>query len=263
MLKGYQGWAGRALIGLKALALCKNMLQGYKIVIYSMQSGAGLEEAIDDLVAKTGVCVKILPAHHPHLKMLDLHAHARIFIGLSMSDGASVSMLEAMAMGSFPIQSGTSCASEWIKDSETGFIVPPEDVQAAAKAIQKALKDDQLINRASKLNWVTVKQRLNQVKLKQEAINLYQNVYKNSKTNNHQVVLDDKDQKNNVKELIFKIIIVLWLIVVISIWCYLLVIYGIQKLHLFDVNIPFQNLTGEGGAWLWGSDWPKYLLFKK
>ena len=30
-------------------------------------------------------------------------------------------------MGSFPIQSDTACADEWIEDGVSGLIVPPED----------------------------------------------------------------------------------------------------------------------------------------
>ncbi len=33
-LKGYQGWAGRALFGLRALEMCADVLQDYKVVIY-------------------------------------------------------------------------------------------------------------------------------------------------------------------------------------------------------------------------------------
>ena len=34
MLKGYQGWAGRALVGLRAIERCADLLKGYEIVIY-------------------------------------------------------------------------------------------------------------------------------------------------------------------------------------------------------------------------------------
>ena len=35
LLKGYQGWAGRALMGLRALGLCRDSLKGYQIAVYS------------------------------------------------------------------------------------------------------------------------------------------------------------------------------------------------------------------------------------
>jgi hypothetical protein len=38
MLKAYQGWAGRALTGLRALARASESIQGYKIVMYSNRS---------------------------------------------------------------------------------------------------------------------------------------------------------------------------------------------------------------------------------
>ena len=34
MLKGYQGWAGRALVALEAMEACADVLKEYEIVVY-------------------------------------------------------------------------------------------------------------------------------------------------------------------------------------------------------------------------------------
>ena len=57
--------------------------------------------------------------------MLRLHGRARVSIAISIGDGISTALLEAMAMGSFPIQTCTACADEWIIDGKSGFIVQP------------------------------------------------------------------------------------------------------------------------------------------
>ena len=123
-LKGYNGWAGRALVGLYALKLCVDQLSGYEVVIYSAEQ-EDVRIAAELFEQDTGIKVTILP-QTSHEEILKLHGRARISIGLSISDAISTSLLEAMMMGSFPIQSGTACANEWITEGKSGFIVPPE-----------------------------------------------------------------------------------------------------------------------------------------
>ncbi len=110
-LKGYQGWAGRALTGIRALERCADILNGYEIAIFLGFSIPEVVLAGELLEEKTGIKVHILPMVS-HEEMLKLHGRSRISIGLSITDAISTSLLEAMAMGSFPIQSSSSCADE-------------------------------------------------------------------------------------------------------------------------------------------------------
>ena len=171
MLKGYQHWAGRALFGLRALERCADLLSGYEIVIYSAVPEVIL--AAELFSDNAGIPVRILPQQTSHEDILAYHARARISIGLSISDGISVSLLEAMVMGSFPIQSCTACAGEWIEHGVSGMIVPPEDPDIIEIAIRKALSDDDLVNKAAEINWRTAQARLDGDLLKQNAIDMY------------------------------------------------------------------------------------------
>ena len=171
MLKGYQGWAGRALVGLRALELCAELLSEYTIVIYSAAPEVLI--AAELFSKKTGVKVQILPQNAAHQQILALHGQARISMGLSISDAISVSLQEAMVMGSFPIQSCTACADEWLQDGVSGFIVPPEDPEPIAAAIRTALTDDALVDGAAKINWQVAKDRLEQGALRQKAVGMY------------------------------------------------------------------------------------------
>lgn len=176
MLRGYQGWAGRALVGLHALERCKDMLHGYTIVIYSAR--AKVTAAAKRFTRRTGVVTEILPAGTPHAEILASHARARISLALSISDAISTSLLEAMIMGSFPIQSSTACADEWLQHGIGGLIVPPEDSASVAAAIRTALIDDALVNRAAEANWQTARTRLDGAALKQKAIEMYASIAK-------------------------------------------------------------------------------------
>jgi glycosyltransferase involved in cell wall biosynthesis len=65
-----------------------------------------------------------------------------------------------MVMGSFPIQSNTSVANEWIESGKSGFIVPPEDAETVAVALKRALCSDTLVDSAQETNWQIAKQRV-------------------------------------------------------------------------------------------------------
>jgi hypothetical protein len=171
MLKGYQNWAGRALFGLRALEMCAELLAHYEVVIYSADDAVSL--AAELFSESTKVPVRVLLNSTPHQEMLAWHARARISIGLSISDAISTSLLEAMVMGSFPIQSCTSCASEWFENGVGGLMVPPEDPVAIEKAIRLALGNDALVNEAAKMNWKTAQERLDGKDLKRQANEMY------------------------------------------------------------------------------------------
>ena len=175
-LKGYQGWSGRALVGLRALERCADILEGYQIYIYSIQPTSGVDIAAELFTLNTKIPVHIVPLFTSHQTILKYQSQARIYLGLGISDAISTSLLESMAMGSFPIQSNTSCANEWVKDGKSGFIVPPEDPEIIEKALRKALTDDKLVDSAAKINWQIVKNRLDEKILKKKVIDFYKTV---------------------------------------------------------------------------------------
>jgi glycosyltransferase involved in cell wall biosynthesis len=170
-LKGYKDWVYRGLVGLEALGKLKNLLieRDYKVCIYI--GGTVMKEKAEYL----GVPFEMIP-YSPHEEILKLHGHARISIGLSMSDAVSTSFLEALVMGSFPIQSNTSCADEWITNGETGFLVPPEDPILISEAIEEALTNDYLVDHAAIVNEQTIKNRLDQMKIKPTAVKFYTDI---------------------------------------------------------------------------------------
>lgn len=175
MVKGYQGWAGRALTTLKALEECIEEIRGYRIIIYS--SNLAVRIAAKKFYKKFHVPILIVPPKTKHDQMMSYFGQSRIAIGIGISDGISTMVLEAMAMGTFPIQSNTSCANEWIDNKKTGFLVPPDNISAIAAAIKKALSDDKLVNEASVLNYETVVKRLDQSKLNDEVVSIYKQIY--------------------------------------------------------------------------------------
>ena len=174
-LKGYQGWAYRALVGLRAIELCADLLKekGYRVQIY-LASPDTLTAA--ELLSKsTGLPIDIIP-HGPHEEMLKLHGRSRASIGLSISDALSTSALETMVMGSFPIQSNTSCIGELLRDGESGILVHPEDPEPIAEAIRRAVTDDELVDRAAEMNARATAEFLDSAVVKPRALEMYREI---------------------------------------------------------------------------------------
>ena len=176
-VKGYQDetWGGRALNALEALKLSATQLSGFEVVIFSATSE--VKSRAEALAKEAGLQISVLPPS-PNDEIIKLMGRSRIAIGIGLTDGSPVSLLEAMIMGAFPIQADTVSTGEWIRDGENGFLVPPEEPESIARAIQRALIDDELVERAAKLNKVIADQRLDQAALRPRIVDMYRKASK-------------------------------------------------------------------------------------
>ena len=170
LLKGAQDTVRRGLVALRALERCVEVLEGNEVVLYS--SNEITREAAAHFFARTGKSVSILDDVSQE-EMLQLNASARINITVNMSDGLPNSMLEAMMMGAFPIQSITSVADEWIQHGLTGMLVPPEDPEQIELAIRKSLSDDKMVDDAQVINRAKILTELEYEKVRVQVIHLY------------------------------------------------------------------------------------------
>lgn len=178
MVKGYQGWAGRSFVALDAIDLIGKTLfeKKYGLIIYSMAGNLDVENKSIAIARKHHLHIKLVPQFTAHDEIIKLHGQSRISIGLSIGDGISTSLLESMLTGSFPIQSYTSCADEWILNGASGILVPPEDVNLVSKAILKAIASDQLVDKAAKINRKIISERAKHDIIKNRAIKLYDSI---------------------------------------------------------------------------------------
>ena len=175
MVKGYQSFAGRALTALDAVLKCADVLKDWRIVVYS--ATPEVVERAEELRAFHGINISILN-QAPHERILKYLAYSRAYLGVSVSDAISTSMLEAMAMGAFPIQTNTACCNEWFEDGKTGFSVPHDDVNVIADRLRRAATQDELVDTAAGENWTTVTERLDQNKLKPLARDFYEAAFR-------------------------------------------------------------------------------------
>jgi glycosyltransferase involved in cell wall biosynthesis len=99
-----------------------------------------------------------------------------VSIQLSISDGIPQSTLEAMVMGSFPIQSNTSCLDELLQDGESGMLVHPEDPEAVAAALWRAVTDDELVDCAAEINARIAAEHLDQSVVRPQVVQMYERI---------------------------------------------------------------------------------------
>jgi len=94
-----------------------------------------------------------------HEEMANLLSQAEIYVSTSLDDGTSVSLLEAMASGVFPVVTDIAPNREWIENGRNGFLFPAHDEFLLAKRILDAIHDKELLERGRKWNQSIVKER--------------------------------------------------------------------------------------------------------
>ncbi|HSG99210.1 MAG TPA: glycosyltransferase family 4 protein [candidate division Zixibacteria bacterium] len=86
-------------------------------------------------------------------------SQADIYVSPSSSDGTSVSLLEAMAAGCYPIVTAIPGNREWITSGDNGTLFPVGDVDALVQALRDAAADRAMRHAAQTVNRDLVTQR--------------------------------------------------------------------------------------------------------
>lgn len=118
-----------------------------QVFLYSVTQD--LEVSVEELVDKFPGRVRYagIKDSLSHESLLEEFANSRIYIGASRSDGISTSFLEAMSQGAYPIQTNTSCASEWILKGCMGSVVGTSKAEIL-EAVMISIEDDFLVDQA-------------------------------------------------------------------------------------------------------------------
>jgi glycosyltransferase involved in cell wall biosynthesis len=95
----------------------------------------------------------------PHEALLDILRSGDLYVSCSESDSTSVSLLEAMASGLFPIVSDIAGNREWITDGINGCLFPVGDVKCLAEKIRLAAGDFELRKRAYDHNLKLIREK--------------------------------------------------------------------------------------------------------
>ena len=158
LIKGYESFVGRASIALAALSEIKEVIQNFEVIVYS--ANFKTVRLVHKINREFSLGIKVYRKKAFNSKqMLQLFTSARCHVGISLSDGVPATLLESMVSGTFPIQTNTSCADQWVVDGQSALLVKPE-VKEVRTALLRALEDDNLVDQAMVINSKVAKERL-------------------------------------------------------------------------------------------------------
>lgn len=112
------------------------------LVAVLVESGSGLEQ-FKELVSEKGLSAHILwqPMRSAE-EFNGLIALADAVVVTTVTDGTSVTVMDAMAQGIPVVTSLTNGSSEWIMDGVTGWTFPVGDARALARALERVVASE-------------------------------------------------------------------------------------------------------------------------
>ena len=128
----------------KGLDLAMHALGGLKDLEWEWRiAGDGPQlQALQSLAEELGIQDRVLflgwQSHH---QITDSYQQANVFLFPSRHEGMPNAMLEAMASGLPVVATCIAGNEELVVDGETGYLVPPEDIEALQNALKKLLDD--------------------------------------------------------------------------------------------------------------------------
>ena len=171
IIKGYGGLFGRADLPISLIPEVAQRFPKYSFFIYSVTPDSfdlimNLSKSV-----RNRIRISRVGSGLTHEEMQTEFRKSRLYIGCSESDGISTSFLESLVNGTYPIQTGTSCANEWVQQGAHASIVnlSPADI---LKEIEFSLTNDEQVDSAAVGNLELAK-----AKLGKDYINQLANTY--------------------------------------------------------------------------------------
>lgn len=171
LIKGYQGKHGRCIEVLKALNLIKDKLNGFEIIVFGADPevftySSSNQNQLKNLIVKAKINFR---------EVIDLMGKSLIYIGNSTSDGMPNTLLEAIIMDAFPIQSNPGGATaEIIEHKKNGLLIfDPENIQKIKNTIQFALDDKKMLRKGIDYNSSILKSKLERETIKKQVLEKY------------------------------------------------------------------------------------------
>ncbi|KJD33406.1 glycosyl transferase family 1 [Tamlana nanhaiensis] len=177
LIKGFQGRSGRAITVLKAINNLQKQLQAYKIIVF----GAPNEvfQFVQNSALKDWENLEVLGRIN-HEKVLEIMGEALVYVGNSNSDGMPNTLLEAIIMGAFPIQSNPGNAtSELITHNKNGLLINNCENEVEIEAlITSVLRNTDLLEEAYQFNQNNLKPNLDREVIKRKVLEKYASIGK-------------------------------------------------------------------------------------
>lgn len=170
LIKGYHHRFGRGLVVVRALLELQEVLRGFEVVIF------GAHQEVINFIDENNLNFKTYDRHElNHDEVMKLMGQSLIYIGNSISDGMPNTLLEAIVMGAFPIQSNPGgVTAEIITHGENGLLIEnPESFEEIKKQLLQVINNSDLLKQAAVLNELIANNRLDYEINKQKVVELY------------------------------------------------------------------------------------------
>jgi glycosyltransferase involved in cell wall biosynthesis len=171
IVKGIESIVNRPLDALAGIELVASELRDYRVLVYS--ANALTERIALAIGRRAGLNLEVLP-RLPYDELMRCVGQAKISIATSSADGICTTALEAMVMGSIPIQTDTSCFGEWIQSGLSGFLVPDQNPDAVAEAIRYVVNNDAWVDNPVEINDRIADARLDKVDFSRRIVRMYE-----------------------------------------------------------------------------------------
>jgi hypothetical protein len=175
LIKGYEHKFGRCNNVLKGIERLKKELVNYQIVVF------GANQKVLDFSNSIGIDTwenfKIYKQLN-HNEILRLMGQSLIYIGNSISDGMPNTLLEAIVMGVFPIQSNPGGATaELIQNRKNGMLIEDsENLSEIKKVVVEIFNDFSVIENGIQYNLQYIKPKLEYHFIKTEVLKKYEDI---------------------------------------------------------------------------------------
>lgn len=179
LIKGYDDGVGKASIVLDALeTIDDEVFKEKSIVVYSADTSVETQVKSSNKLSRLNIKIYSRYKFVPNTSLLQIMGKSYIHIGNSVSDGMPNALLEAMAMGAFPIQSNPgNVTTEVITNNKNGFIINnPLDKYEIAQHIKNALLDINLLTYAKDFNVEYMEKEYNRATLQPKIEAIYKKV---------------------------------------------------------------------------------------
>lgn len=182
LLKGYQFDVGEAIQIIKAIELLPvSLIKNYEIIVYS--SDNEIIEYVQNSEYYMHISIKLFARniHVPNSDILEIMGKSVLHIANNVSDGMPNSLLEAMGMGAFPIQSNPgNVTEEVITHGKNGFLIFDSfDIEVISKLILNALQNEILRQTAQEYNTRFILDNYDRKQLKNKIVAVYNSVKNN------------------------------------------------------------------------------------
>lgn len=179
LIKGYEHTFGRAINILKALIAKEDILTSYKIIVFSAHTA--VVEFLGQTEHNLDIAIYPKTKNLPHKEIIKLMGRSILYIGNSISDGMPNTLLEALCLGVFPIQSNPGGATEEvISHKKNGLLISnPNDVTEIASQIEYAINNKELVLKAHHFNKKYSESNLDHRLIQKKIMTIYANSMKN------------------------------------------------------------------------------------